>query len=400
MKKISRYDVQKLDGYEVTPQGFLRIPVYAGRTGIQLYRRGDNEILKEYRPPEEVFSEKSMATLRSCPMTNNHPSSMVNVDNAKDLMCGFTVDHAQKVDNKFLKTYVVVYDKDAIELIKSGKREVSMGYDVELDFTPGEVDGQKYDAIQRNIVHNHIALVDRARGGREVRLRLDSEAAILVDENDNQEQETEMKIKIGDKEFDVAQDIADAFNAYSEEMNKKIKKGDEAEGELTKANEKIKGLEESSSKLSTDKDSLQAKVDALEADKAKGSTPKFDGAALEAAVKERRRIDKAAEKVLSEEELKKADSMSAMDLKKAVIKAECKDAALEGKSEAYIDARFDHIVEQLEVSKGANTKAGLALVNGRKKAGSEEKNDADKARDKAMEEAQSAWTKPLGKQAK
>lgn len=322
-KRISRYDVQKLDGYEITPQGFLRIPVYAARTGIQMYRTQKGDVIREYRPPEEVFSERTMASLRSCPLTNNHPNSMINVDNARDLMCGFTVDHAEKVDGKYLKTYVVVYDKDVIELIKSGKREVSMGYDVELDFSPGEVDGQKYDAVQRNIVHNHIALVDRARGGREIRLRLDEQDAILITEHDNQSQEDEMpKIKIGDKEFEVAQDLADAFGAYCEEMNSKAKKGDEAQTELTKSSEKTKELESKVTTLTTEKDSLQAKVDALEADKTKGASQKLDNAAVEAAVKERRRIDKVAEKVLSEEEFKKADTMTAFELKKAVIKAE------------------------------------------------------------------------------
>lgn len=400
MKKFNRYDTQKLDGYEVTPQGFLRIPVYAARTGIQLYRRGDDEVLREYRPPEEVFSERTMGSLRSCPFTNNHPKNMVTVDNAKELMCGFTVDHAEKIDNKFLKTYVVIFDKKAIEDVKSGKREVSMGYDVELDFTPGEVDGQKYDAIQRNIVHNHIALVDRARGGREVRLRLDAQDAILVTEHDNQSQEDEMaKIKIGDKEFEVAQDLADAFGSYCKEMDGKMAKGDSAITDLATANEKLKELEGKTTTLSTEKDGLQAKVDALEADKAKGAAQNMDSSVVEAAVKERRRIDKVAEKVLSAEEFKKADAMSAVELKKAVIKAECKDADLTGKSEHYVDARFDHIAEQLEVSSNANANAGKTLAKNRKDAGNQEQTDAEKARAKSMKEDTESWKKPLGKQA-
>lgn len=404
MKKISRFDVLKLDGYEITPQGFMRIPVYAARTGVQVYRKLDDAgkpmLLKEYRPAEEVFSERTMSSLRSCPFTNNHPEEMVNVDNAKDLMCGFTVDHVEKIENRYLKTFVVIYDKKAIEDVKSGKREVSMGYDVELDFTPGEFEGQKYDAIQRNIVHNHIALVDRARGGREIRLRIDHETAMLVNENDNQSWEDSMaKLKIGNKEFEVAQDLSDAFTAHVAELEGKSGKLDSVQSDLTKSNEKVKELETKNAELATEKDSLKAKVDSLEADKAKNAGQNMDSAAVEQAVKERRRIDKVAEKILGAEEFKKADAMTALELKKAVIKAECKDAVLDGQSETYISARFDHIAEQVDTSSNANSSAGAAVSANRKKAGTETKSEADKSREKSMKADADAWKMPVGKQA-
>lgn len=405
MKKTLRYDVQKLDGYEVTPQGFLRIPVYAARTGIQNYRRlndkGESEILREYRPADEVFSERTMGSLRSCPLTNNHPSKMVDVENARDLMCGFTADFAEKIDNKYLKTYVVVYDKDMIELIRAGKREVSMGYDVELDFTPGEFEGQKYDAIQRNIVHNHIALVDRGRAGREVRLRLDSGSAVLVTDDNTPEEDQMAKMKIGEKEFDVAQEVADAFGAYCKEMESKASKGDSADAEIAKANEKVTALETEKKALATEKDGLQAKVDGLTADleKAKNASPKADHAEIEKAVKERRRLDKVAERVMGAEEFKKSDSMSALELKKAVIMAECKDADLKDKSEDYVTARFDHIAEGVEKSAGANGDAGRQISQNRKDAGKEETVDSEKARQKAIDDSKNLWKQPIGKAA-
>ena len=130
MKNFKRYDIHRLDNIEETPAGFLKFDVLAARTGIQVYRRADGSELREFRPPEEVFDEKAMESLRNCPLTNNHPKQMVNPSNAKDLMVGFTIDSVEIVDNKFLKTKVVVTDESTIEAIKNGKREVSMGYNV------------------------------------------------------------------------------------------------------------------------------------------------------------------------------------------------------------------------------------------------------------------------------
>ena len=41
----------------------------------------------------------------------------------------------------------------------AGLKELSLGYNLDLDETPGEWEGQPYDAVQRNIVINHLALV-------------------------------------------------------------------------------------------------------------------------------------------------------------------------------------------------------------------------------------------------
>lgn len=53
-------------------------------------------------------------------------------------------------------------------------RELSLGYDLVLDETPGEWNGQPYDAIQTEIVINHLAIVREARAGEQARLNIDS----------------------------------------------------------------------------------------------------------------------------------------------------------------------------------------------------------------------------------
>src|SRR5690606_28507268 len=50
--------------------------------------------------------------------------------------------------------------------IESGERkEISLGYKCQLDPTPGTWNGESYDAVQKNIVVNHVALGPKGWGG-------------------------------------------------------------------------------------------------------------------------------------------------------------------------------------------------------------------------------------------
>lgn len=70
-------------------------------------------------------------------------------------------------DNK-LYADLCVWDGYAIGLIESEKmKELSAGYAYELDMTSGVFEGQHYDGIMRNILGNHVALVERGRIGRD-----------------------------------------------------------------------------------------------------------------------------------------------------------------------------------------------------------------------------------------
>ena len=158
MKTVKRFDNHKI-GKNVTEtaQGFLVIPAFTARTGIQFYKDEKGNLLREFRPEKEVFSESSMTSLRTAVVTDGHPKKMVDPDNVKNLMVGFPngVVSKETVDGqkeKFLATGLVITHRDAIEAIKAGKAEISNGYNVDLEFTPGEHDGQKFDAVQRNIV--------------------------------------------------------------------------------------------------------------------------------------------------------------------------------------------------------------------------------------------------------
>ena len=83
-----------------TPQGFLLVPAAFARTGIHDYRAGQvgitdrdpNDVVKVYRPPEEVFADGSMQSFARVPVTNDHPGGdgQVTLDNINSLSVGMS----------------------------------------------------------------------------------------------------------------------------------------------------------------------------------------------------------------------------------------------------------------------------------------------------------------------
>ena len=76
-------------------------------------------------------------------------------------------------DGEDVRCEVIIHDTDAVK--DTGLRELSCGYNLRLEETPGVWEGQPYDAIQRDIEINHLALVDKARAGEQARLNVDGQ---------------------------------------------------------------------------------------------------------------------------------------------------------------------------------------------------------------------------------
>lgn len=369
--KSNRFDNIKLvlgKNVQETAQGFLKVPAYTARTGIQKYRMDDGRVVKEYRPESEVFSKTSMDSLATAAVTNGHPKEMVSPDNAKELMVGFPQGGVEKKEDgfeKFLATELIITHRSAIDAIKAGKAQLSNGYHVDLDFQDGEYQGEKYDAIQKNIVNNHIAIVWRARGGENVRLRLDSNDGILITETklDNEQGEKLMKLKIGDKEFEVSDE---AGNAIKAEMSKLKKGKEDKEKDMNEMKEKADNAETEIEVLKSQKSKLVAKVDSLESDLEKKVKPEMPKEKLDEMVKETIAIREAGKKMLGKEEIEKLDSMTNEEIKIAVIKADSEKVDEEKlKDAAYTNARFDHIVENFSEAEVSKKKIGEKVVENR-----------------------------------
>lgn len=172
----------------VTPDGYLVATPRVARTGIQLYRGSevglaDNRIVKIYRPEDQVFDEKSMATFAHKPLTNDHPPEAVTSKNWSKYAKGQIGDEIAR-DGDYIRVPMVLMDQATIDDFKSGKAELSVGYTCDLDMTPGVTpSGEKYDGMQKDIRVNHTAFVDAARAGHMARFG-DGTGEVRVDFNE------------------------------------------------------------------------------------------------------------------------------------------------------------------------------------------------------------------------
>ena len=182
---VNRLDIGQLNKTTITDQGFLKTNAFATRTGVFNYLQKDGSIIRELRHPDEVFKRDSLDTLKDQVITNNHPlDEKVDAHNAKELQVGMTGATVEP-NGIFVETTVTVTDNQTVKQVESGKTQLSCGYVCDLDFTPGVFEGLPYDAEQKNIKYNHLAIVDSGRAGPDVRLRLDANTAIMINEENN-----------------------------------------------------------------------------------------------------------------------------------------------------------------------------------------------------------------------
>jgi hypothetical protein len=162
-------------GVRRTADGYMVATPRVARAGIQVYRgseveRPQMDTVQVYRPIEEVFAADSVSSYGHRPVTNDHPPVRVDAKNWKKYAVGQTGGEVVR-DGDTIRVPMVVMDQDAIRDVQNGKRELSLGYVSELVWQAGVTsDGHKYDAVQKGIRANHLAIVDVARGGSRLRL--------------------------------------------------------------------------------------------------------------------------------------------------------------------------------------------------------------------------------------
>ena len=151
--------------------GILSVPVTMARAMVLDY--GGLKVLK---PSDEL--EAAVPFIDRLPVTREHPEAGIVTD--REQVLGFMRDPL--FENDELKGILDISDTTLIADVKDGKiKEVSGGFFCHLDNTPGELNGEKYDAVQRSIFMNHIAAVNAGRCGVEdgCGLNLDSPANLI-----------------------------------------------------------------------------------------------------------------------------------------------------------------------------------------------------------------------------
>lgn len=190
----------------ITRDGYLVADALVGRANnIQEYRaaelglsdRAPGDIIRIFRPEDEVFAHDAMASLAHRPITLDHPPRGVDATSWKRLAVG---DVGAEVirDGEYIRVPIKIMDSAAVQSVRSDRREFSLGYSVTLDMTAGVHDGQSYDGVARGFSYNHLAAVRAARGGQKLR---------VIDERPTLPEKI-MKIRIGDTEVDLSDGAA------------------------------------------------------------------------------------------------------------------------------------------------------------------------------------------------
>lgn len=339
--RVARFDRGLIQRMYETPDGFLKGDGYVTKTGVFTYVNPDGTLRKELRHPSDVLTLESMESMKMIPLTNGHPDRLVTPETAKQLQVGHLGENIRP-DGELILAPVMITDGGAIQAVMAGRQNLSLGYEVDLVEEAGEYEGQRYDFRQTNIRYNHLALVDSARAGNRARLKLDSADAVMAEDRQDDRgrsqptpthKERRMSIyTIDGIDYEAAPEVVNHVKALQKRATGAEQRADKAEGERDSAKADLE-------KVTGERDDLKAK-----ADKAEKEQPENVLKAVQARVS----LIEKARKHLDEDAQEKLDEMTDKDIMEAVITAKYPDTKLDGKSDEYVQARFDAIAEDGE----------------------------------------------------
>lgn len=343
-KFVATIDATPLTGIQRHKDGFIHGRVRATRTGIQEYRASElgkmgDDIVRVYRPLDEVMRVDSLGSFKGKAVTDGHPSDRLNSENWSKLARG-TIMGVQR-DGDAVVLDVTVSDKGLVEKLESGKaRELSAGYVARIDWTPGKTDGgEPYDAIQRDIYIDHLAVVPKGRAGSDYRV------------GDADEWGARPRDRAIEQPIEEGQTVSDAQTTT-------VQVGDGAVPTTEAGAIRIKGLQDSlatKDQAIKDKDAeiadLKKQVETKDGELAAAKKSLEDATKPEAladAVKKRGKVTEAGKAAgMAEEDMDKMDDAA---IRRAVVAKSLGDAAAKEMSDAAIEGAFAY------ASKGAGTK--------------------------------------------
>jgi hypothetical protein len=326
-------DVGTVSSRTTTPEGFLSVVADFARPGVQPYYAAELDKtklpaefqgdpyrqIKVLRPETEVFDSASMSSFGRKPVTNNHPPEFVDSKNYRDYQVGMS-DGSVEQQNKRLRVAMTLLDAQAIQAVQDGKDQVSAGYDAELVWEPGvdPVHGA-YDAKQTKIRGNHIAIVDKARGGSSIRINDSWPEATQQQQGDDPPMATE---KVVEREING---ITVAFSDQgAQAVDHVIKRLGEVEGQVTELKAKLTDSQKAQDKLQGELDTERKS--------------KLTDAQIDDMITKRMAVVDQAKELFKDLDPK---GKSVAEIKSETVKHVDSEFDLTGKSEDYVSAVFD-----------------------------------------------------------
>ena len=363
----TRTDRQTLDELTLEPNGWLRASAALTRTGVFVYRNEDGSIRRELRPPQEVFRADLLPLYAGLPLTVGHPDVFLDVLTTRAHQVGSISSPRREADK--LVADLLVTDLVAIEQVQRGVRQISVGYEAELDPTPGIWMGQPYDAVQRNITPNHAALVDRGRAGPECAIRLDQGdimIELVIDGN---------SVTVS-PEMEGAVLTALGLDPANPPKSLELTMGAEGQPTMDKAPAAPAPAAPAPAAKADSMDALQARLDSLQAQLA----AKPDETKIRESVRNRIKLESVAEAHGVRFDAAMSDDL----LRAAVVKA-LEGVDVSAKSSAYIEARYDSAIEARSARDEQVRQVAKSTIAP----------DTAKRIDEALKAKRDAWQRPI-----
>jgi len=353
--------------------GFMHTKVVICRSGIQPYMgfelglKGTDaqKTFNVLRHPDDVTAQESIETYKNIIATDEHPTEKwIYADNVKQYQRGQVSEI--EVNNDTVEGLLTITDQSLIEKVQNGKVEVSLGYAYKLVAEDGEYKGEPYQFKYTDIVANHLSVVEKGRCGEQCRI-IDDNYATITDDKTNGGS-SDMKIKINGQEFEVDEAVGKAIMAERAAKD----------AEVVTATKKAEDMEEEVSTVKNANDTLQAKLDAT-------NEAKMTDSDINAMVADRAKLIAFATTVIGNDAM--PESTDPLAVKTAVV---CNHfgISVDGKSEAYIDARFDMVQED----RVATDESVKKLADDMEKVKLEKANDNEKV----ATDARAAYLKKKG----
>jgi hypothetical protein len=128
-----------------------------------------DKIYYVYRPAETLAQSVDTWDNPPKPFINDHEMLGEGFSKVDDRPVQGVI-HNPVYEDGTLYADISVYSESLKKKIEDGKKELSLGYFCKYEKQKGVYKGQAYDYVQRDMVGNHIALVENGRCGSDVRV--------------------------------------------------------------------------------------------------------------------------------------------------------------------------------------------------------------------------------------
>ncbi|MCL0019109.1 DUF2213 domain-containing protein [Providencia rettgeri] len=246
---------------EVTDNPISKVGVF-DYLGAEIGAPVPDKIYRVLRPPEELASEATINSFKLTPFIIEHEMLGKHATPAEKKGIQGVIGENVYFDPPYLRANIKIFSDVALSNIDSGKIDLSPGYRSKYEFTSGIYEGQQYDAIQRHLRGNHLALVDEGRTGPDVAVQdhlvitIDTKELIRMNEEENKEKQTADEGAFTAEQVTalksiIAEVIAQTKSSTDEEPEEEKKSTDADPEEEQKAEEAVAAAEVAAEEATT-----------------------------------------------------------------------------------------------------------------------------------------------------